>query len=196
MNIYWKSSRPKNSLMTTTPQKLPNPRARLAGTVYLLYFLTAVLAQALFTDKPSIYIAINLVAYSCYVTLAILFYHLFRPVNKIISLLAAVCGLCGSSVGVLDLFHLAPYHLSPLVFFGPYCLLIGILVMGSRFLPMILGLLMIAAGIGWLIFLTPGGKSLISYIEIVGIAAEAFLMFWLIIKGVNPEKWRQQLQKS
>lgn len=57
-----------------------------------------------------------------------------RPVNRSLSLLAAFFSLVGCAIGVLNLFHLAPFRISPLVFFGFYCLLIGYLIFKSTFL--------------------------------------------------------------
>jgi hypothetical protein len=66
-----------------------------------------------------------------------------------------------------------------LVFFAVYCLLIGCLILGSRFLPRFLGALMVLAGLGWLTFLyTPLAEHLSPYIEVLGIVAEASLMLW------------------
>jgi len=61
----------------------------------------------------------------------------------------------GCANDVLGLFNVAPYKISSLAFFGPYCLLIGYLIFRSTFLPRILGVLMALAGVGWLIVLLP-----------------------------------------
>jgi hypothetical protein len=80
-----------------------------------------------------------------------------------------------------------------LVFFGPYCLLLGILMLGSTFLPRILGVLMVLAGLGWLLFLVPQvAKRMGTGIEVLGVAAEGSLMLWLLAMGVNVQKWRKQ----
>lgn len=76
-------------------------------------------------------------------------------------------------------------RINSLVFFGPYCLLLGYLIFVSTFLPRILGVLMVLAGLGWLVFLTPLAIPLSTYIKILGFLAEASLMVWLIVKGVS-----------
>jgi hypothetical protein len=125
------------------------------------------------------------VAYALYVAVTLLFYFLFKPVNRSLSLLAALFSLAGCANDVLGLFSLAPYKISSLVFFGPYCLLIGYLIFRSTFLPRILGVLMAFAGLGWLLFLTPLANHLSTYLKVLGFVAEASLMLWLIVKGVQ-----------
>src|SRR5208282_2641648 len=90
------------------------------------------------------------------------------------------------------LFHLAPYKINAVLFFGPYCLLIGYLIFRSKFLPRILGVLMALAGVGWLFFLSPLVHYLSPYLKVVGFVAEMSLMLWLIIKGVNVRQWKVQ----
>jgi Domain of unknown function (DUF4386) len=170
------------------------PRARMTGGVYLLYFLTAMLGELLLSRKLVVYgDAVNLIADACYVAVTLLFYELFKPVNKGVSLVAALFSLVGCAIAILDLFHLAPSQLSPLLFFGPYCLLLGYLIFRSTFLPRILGVLMVLAGVGWLIFLLPSvAHHLSRYIEGLGILAEGLLMLWLLVKGVNISRWKEQ----
>jgi hypothetical protein len=80
-----------------------------------------------------------------------------------------------------------------LVFFGLYCLLIGCLIFKSTFLPRILGVLMALAGLGWLTFLAPPlANALSPYVLVLGFLAELSLMLWLLVKGVNVERWKQQ----
>ena len=164
----------------------PRPRARITGVVYLLYFLTAVSAEV-FVGRGRLvaFDAVNLIAYAFYIAVTLLFYYMFKPVNRSLSLLAAFFSLVGCANEVLGLFNLAPFKISSLVFFGPFCLLIGYLIFRSTFLPRILGVLMAFAGLGWLIFLTPLANSLSIYLKVLGFLAELSLMLWLIVKGVN-----------
>jgi hypothetical protein len=170
----------------------PRPRARITGVVYLLYFLTAVSAEVFVGQTRLVaYDAVNLIATAFYAAVTLLFYYMFKPVNRSLSLLAAVFSLAGCAEAVLGLFNLAPYTLSPLVFFGPYCLLIGYLIFRSIFLPRILGVLMAFAGVGWLVFLSPLEKYLSTYLKVLGVIAEASLMLWLIVMGVNAQRWNE-----
>ena len=80
-----------------------------------------------------------------------------------------------------------------LVFFGLFNLSIGYLIYHSTFLPRLLGVLMALSGLGWLTFLSPPlATHFLPFIEILGILAEASLMLWLLIKGINLHRWRQQ----
>lgn len=168
-------------------------KARFTGAVYLFYFLTAVFAEFLAAHGHGAYgLAVNLVSAALYVALTILLYYLFKPVNASFSLLAAAISLAGCAITVLNLFNLAT-HISPLLFFGPYCLLLGYLIFRSTFLPRILGGLMVLAGLGWLTFLMLAPTNhLVPYLEGLGILAEGLLMLWLLIFGVNPQRWRQR----
>lgn len=82
-----------------------------------------------------------------------------------------------------------------LVFFGFYCLLLGWLVVRSGFLPRGLGMLMMLAGLCWLTFLAPAfAESLTPYVLVLGFVAELALCLWLLVMGVNDEKWRERVQ--
>lgn len=171
----------------------PRLKARITGVVYLLYFLTAVLAQFLVGRQlVASGNATNVIATVLYVVLTLLLYLLFKPVNKNLSLLAALFSLAGCVVTTIAIF-LPTLPVSPLYFFGPYCLLIGYLILSSTFLPRILGVLMALAGLGWLAFLNPTLPHFLSLtIEGIGIVAEASLMLWLIVMGVNDQRWKEQ----
>ena len=80
-----------------------------------------------------------------------------------------------------------------LVLFGLYDLLIGYLIFKSRFLPQMLGVLMALAGLGWVTFLSPPlANHLSPYNLVLGLLAELLLMLWLLVKGVNVQRWKEQ----
>jgi hypothetical protein len=105
-----------------------SPRARLTGVVYLLYFLTAVMGEfflkGLIVDGDAaatahnilahqplfrLGLATGLIATALYVAVTALFYELFKPVNRSLSLLAAFFSLVGCSIlAFASLFQLAP----------------------------------------------------------------------------------------
>ncbi|MGA3055969.1 MAG: DUF4386 domain-containing protein [Candidatus Korobacteraceae bacterium] len=180
-------------MMKRIAEASPRLKARVTGVVYLLYFLTAVSAEVLVgRGRLVLYDAVTLVADAFYIAVTLLFYYMFKPVNRGLSLLAALFSLAGCANEVLRLFHLAPYKINSLVFFGPYCLLLGYLIFRSTFLPRILGVLMAFAGLGWLIFLSPLAHHLSTYLKILGFLAEASLMLWLLVMGVNVQRWKEQ----
>jgi len=127
-----------------------------------------------------------------YIAVTLLFYYMFKPVNWRLSWVAAFFSLVGCAIEVLRLLNLAPLRINSLAFFGPYCLLLGYLIFRSTFLPRILGVLMAFAGFGWLIFLLPLGNHLSTYLKIVGFVAEASLMLWLLVMGVNLSKRKRK----
>ncbi len=171
----------------------PGARARITGVVYLLYFLTAVSADVFVgRGRVVLFDCVSLIAYGFYIAVTLRLYYLFRPVNRRLSLLAAFFSLLGCANDVLRLFDLCPHNISSLAFFGPYCLLIGYLIFRSAFLPRFLGALMALAGVGWLIFLAPLPSQMYTYLKIFGFLAEASLMLWLIVKGVNISRWKEQ----
>ena len=229
----------------------PRSKARMAGAVYLLFFLTAILgeffnrqagisgiqlggsgdaaatANNILTHESSFRLgfALGLISIACYVAVTALFYQLFTPVSRGLALLAAFFSLVGLAIQAFgSLFQLAalvvlggsPYlrvfdvkqlqalallflNLNMqvgnvyLVFDGLFLLLIGYLIVRSTFLPRVLGVLMALAGLGWLTFLSPPLVSfLLPYIEVLGALAEAALMLWLLVMGVNAQRWKEQ----
>lgn len=84
-----------------------------------------------------------------------------------------------------------------LVFFGLFQLALGYLIVKSTFLPRILGVLIALAGVGWLTFLWPPlANALLRYVEVLGFLAEALLMLWLLVMGVNAERWKEQARTA
>lgn len=223
----------------------PRLKARISGALYLAEMLTgafaivfvggrlfvsgdaaatatAILAhESLFRSG----FAANLLQFACYIGVTGLFYDLFRPVNRGLSLLAAFFSIVGCTLGAVScLFELAPlavlrgakyltvFNVEQLqalgltflklyaqafdisfVFFGFYCLLIGCLIFRSTFLPRILGAGMALAGLCWLTFLWPPlAHALSPYTLALGILGEGSLTLWLLVFGVNAQRWKEQ----
>jgi Domain of unknown function (DUF4386) len=85
-----------------------------------------------------------------------------------------------------------PAYKIGLIFFGLYNLLNGYLILESIFLPRFLGVFMVIAGLPFLIFLTPLGKDLSPFAVAPAAIGEGLLLVWLLAKGVNEERWKQQ----
>ena len=87
----------------------------------------------------------------------------------------------------------AAYHNIGLVFFGLYCLLVGILILRSTFLPRILGVLMVLAGLSYVLFLSPPlVRSLQPYILVFPAVGQISLTLWLLAIGVNAQRWKER----
>ena len=80
------------------------------------------------------------------------------------------------------------------IFAGLWLFPLGYLVFQSRFLPGILGVLLVLGGFGYLIY---AFGSLLSTEynlsnSLLGGLAEVLFLLWLLIKGVNVEQWNQR----
>lgn len=160
----------------------------------------------------------------------LLFYELFKPVNKSINLLAVYFNIVATTMqAVTCIFLLTPlillggehfltaftpdqlhalalvamklYHLCyiiALAFFGCYDLLLGYLAFKSTFIPRPIGVLMGLAGLGWLtFFIPPIAALLLPYSAIIaGIVGEGAMILWLLVMGVNSERWNKQASKA
>lgn len=232
---------------TTQPMRTPSPRAkaRLSGLFYLLIFVLGFFSEffcrgRLVIGRDAAATAQNIVAHpalyrlggaaellvlACDTCVALLFYELFKPVSRSLSLIAAAFRLILVAVMAANLMnYFAPldmvgntsWHtaLKPdqlqalamaslrsygrgyeiaLVFFGFHCLLIGYLIVRSSFLPRFLGVLMALAGLGWLTYLWgPLANHMYPYVLFPGIVGEGLLTLWLLVMGVNNERWQSQ----
>jgi len=84
-------------------------------------------------------------------------------------------------------------YLIALFFFGAQCLVMGYLFVTSKMVPRLIGYLLLAAGIGWIVLsagtlLAPNTSSQIgAFIMPLGALAELALAIWLLVKGVRPD---------
>ena len=131
----------------------------------------------------------------------------FEPVNRSVAIMAAVFRVAYATVFMVAISQLVSalallddpdqalravgqFHTiwdASYAFFGVHLALIGYLVYRSGFAPRIIGVLLVLAGVGYLIdeigsVLVSGYSLEISRFSFVG---EAVLIFWLLIKGVR-----------
>lgn len=171
-------------------------------------------------------LAADLISSVFFIAVTALFYNMFKPVNRSISLLAAFFSLTGCIIGAAyGVFHYAPLvvlggeqyfnvfkveQLQALAlmfltlrtlsssicmeFFGCYNLLLGYLIFRSKFLPRILGVFMAIAGLAYQTFLSPPlANRLFRYVVApAGVLGELSLILWLLVMGVNTERWKEQ----
>ena len=235
--------------MVKTREISPRFKARIAGVSYLLGALTSVCGQMvvlgmLVVPANATATAANILSHESLLRLgfvaslmtvplhliwAVLFYGLFKPVSRSVSLLAVYIMLLGCAMWTLSsLFHLAPLLVlqsksslsafAPeqlqalafmllklnaqafdigLVFFGFWCVLVGYLILSSTFLPRIIGVLEVLAGLGYLTLLwRPLAHFLYPYNLALAGPGEISLMLWLLVKGVNEQRWREQARAA
>jgi hypothetical protein len=176
-------------MMERIAEVSPRFKARMAGVLYLLSVLTATFTELFARGRLNI--AGGLIAIAGMVGVTLLVYGLFKPANRSLSLLAAFFGLVGLTFEAL---RWQPHGMNiAIVFAGFYCILIGYLIFRSTFVPRFLGALMAFAGLGWVIYLSP---LLVNYLSPYNLAAsflgEVAVFLWLLVMGVNVQRWREQ----
>ena len=166
----------------------PSFKARIAGALSLLSLLAAVFGEFVVRRLELVG---DLIALSGMVALTVLLYYIFKPVNRGLSLLAASFNLVGLACGAL---RWNPRGVdTPVVLNGFYCFLIGYLIFRSTFLPRILGALMALAGLGWVTYLSPQFAAHLSpYNLAAGVLGQESVMLWLLAKGVDDQRWKEQ----
>jgi Domain of unknown function (DUF4386) len=90
-----------------------------------------------------------------------------------------------------------PAYSIGLVFFAVAMIVIGWLAFKSTFMPRIIGALAMISGVGWLVFLWPPlAKALWPRVILPLDFGEIALILWLLIVGVNLERWHDQAGRS
>jgi hypothetical protein len=80
-----------------------------------------------------------------------------------------------------------------MVFFGLNTLVTGYLVFRSTFLPRALGVVSVVGGLGWLLYLyEPLARRLESWIVGTAVLGALAMVLWLLVKGVNEQRWQEQ----
>ena len=78
-----------------------------------------------------------------------------------------------------------------LVIFGFWLVSTGYLVFRSTLIPRLIGIALVLEGIGWITYLWPPlGVALFPVIAVFGVFGELALTAWLLLRGVDSERWR------
>jgi hypothetical protein len=175
-------------------QTSPSVIARMVGVSFLVTMLTAVVTEFLLRGQLGFAgtVATSILEISGMAGLTLFLYILFRPVSAALSLLAAAVNVIGLA---LEALQWQPGGVGVgLVLHGVYWLLIGCLIFRSTFLPRILSLLMLIAGLGWMTYLSMAVAEdrLAPYNLAAALTAEAVVMLWLLVIGVNVPRWNRQ----
>jgi len=227
----------------------PRLKARMAGAFELLEGLTATFGQVIILNRLVVHadaaataanilgherlfwlgFASSIIGVAFHIAWALLFYELFKVVNKSLSLLAAFVILVGCAIQALtSLLYIAPLLVLKggssvsaftaaqlqslaliflrlngyafnlyLVFFGLWCVLTGYLIFRSTFMPRLLGVLLAVSGMGWMMYLSPPiAGHLFPLIAAASALGELPLQLWLLVKGVNDQRWKEQAGKA
>jgi Domain of unknown function (DUF4386) len=221
--------------------------ARSAGALYLINilggaFAISIVPALLFGADPAatahniqthelLYrsgLAAHVVVTVTNVFLAVIFYEIFKVVNRRLALLDVFFILVATAIEAAGLVNqFAPlvllgsgpyanalpaaqlqalaYMPSALasvdynihtVFFGFDIILMAYLVLRSRFLPRAIAVLLAIDGVAYLVYsfaamLAPGFASqLVPWIQLPALFGEGSLCLWLLVKGVNVERWK------
>jgi hypothetical protein len=149
---------------------------RVVGLVYVAFLLLSMAGMTL-RNVP-----LQLVGSATGFVLAVFLYRLFAPVDPYIALallpLAFIhyaiqgVGQVRADTGILR-FALLP--------FAVYLVVLGYLIANSTFAPVALGVLIVLAGLAWLITVMPGIPTWTTLVIVLfGIVAEGALAIWLL----------------
>ena len=230
----------------------PRLYARTAGFLYLIVIVGGVFAEIFVRGRLVVHgdaaaTAHNIMAHEllyrwgfavelfycvCNVPVTVIFYNLFKVVNRNVTLMMVILDLVVNTIESVSLLgHFAPllllgggHHLSAfsteqlqaaayvsiqmfehgfaiaLVFFGFDCFAMAYLIYKSTFLPRIIGVLLAIEGVGYLInssalFLAPGLEARIFPHFVPTALAEVALCLWLLLMGVNVQRWQEQASR-
>ena len=228
--------------------------ARFAGVLYLVITIAAIMAHIYMPSQIIIPedaaatvnnikgstalfrlggVGSELVILLSELILAIVLYVLLKPVNKTLSLIAAVSRLIMTTVhgfnlinyffvltlvsgaGFLSAFDAGQINSLVMLFLEAHSygftigiafltihvFVLGYLIFKSGYFPKILGVLFIAAGVGYLVdsfalLLSASYETTPIYLSLPITISEIAFPLWLLIKGVNKEGWEKHSLES
>jgi hypothetical protein len=236
-------------MMARVTEMSPRTKARIAGFLYLIVIAGGIFAEVFVRGRLVVHgdavatahnimthellyrlgFAVEVFYCACNMPLILIFYDLFKIVNRSAALLVVLFSLVGTAVESVSLLaHFAPIILLSggrqlgafptdqlqawsyvslqffergfaiaLVFFGFYCFAIAYLIIRSTFFPRIIGALLAIEGLFYLInsfsnFLAPKfAAQFFPFLAVSGVA-EISLCLWLLVVGVNVQRWNEQ----
>jgi hypothetical protein len=171
----------------------PRFKARMAGVLFLFLVLTSTFTEFFARNRLNFaaHVAAGVIEVSCMIAVTLLFYDIFKPVDRRLSLLAASFNVVAVT---LELLQFLPHGVNiGLGFHGCYWILIGYLILRSTFLPRILSALTAIAGLCWLTFLSPTLTNYLSpYILASAFLVEGSVFLWLLVMGLNAPTWEEK----
>ena len=179
--------------------------ARIGGSLYLVNIVLGAFAVGYAPSHPEIYrlaIAAHVVVGLTNIPLALIFYDLFRVVSRRLAMLVVFFTLVATSIEMAFVAvqlaghttSAAGYDVSS-IFFAFYGVTVGWLVVRSAFLPRVIGALLILGELCYLTFgfadmLAPSvAARLVPWIQLPSLVGELSFTLWLLIAGVNGERW-------
>lgn len=232
----------------TVQEMSPALKARIAGAAYLAIIVSAAFAFLVVRDRllvpgngaataanilahEALYRwggAISILTLVCDAIVAVIFYDLFKPVSRSLSLFAAVLRLIFVAImGFNTVNYFAPlvllhgnrfsttdsqaftlvsqtffslgYNIA-IIFFGLQFIVIGYLILRSGFLPRLLGSVMITGlfyfANSFVHFVAPAAaRGFAPYLVWPAALLEWSLALWLLIAGVDNERWRLRAER-
>jgi uncharacterized protein DUF4386 len=191
--------------------------ARTAGALYLVNILAGAFAIGYVSSvAPTIQanealfragIAAHLIVTLTNPPLTLIFYELFKVVNRRLAILAAFFSLVATGIEGASLFVQVAHPVVPAydvyaAFFGFDLMTTGYLVYRSNFLPRAIGVLLVVDGVSYLVYsfldiLAPGfAGHLVPWVQLPILAAEGSLTVWLLVAGVNAARWTERARMS
>ncbi len=171
---------------------MASPRivARLAGAFYVVSVAAALVGETAL--RGAVADVVGDIAIACFVVVALCLFALFRPGHQGLALLATALNLAGLTFEALRL-HPGGVN-AALVLHGAFCIATGLLTFRSTFVPRVLGVLLAIGGVAWLTNVSPRlAGQLAPYNVGVGFLGVGSFMVWLLVKGVDEARWRQQV---
>ena len=183
-------------MMKGIAEASPRFKARMAGGLFLFLVLTSTFTEFFARGRLGLaaHVAAGVIEVSCMIAVTLLFYDIFKPVDRRLSLLAASFNFVAIT---LELFQFLPHGVNiGLGFHGFYWILIGYLILRSTFLPGILSALTAIAGVCWLTFLSPTLTNYLSpYILASALLVEGSVFLWLLVMGLNAPEWKEMANR-